>query len=81
MLGPVTFSGNNTVAVNSGAKRVYVICGSLCVCIFKNGNLSSTFDANTPEMLLFRPEYGTGLVCLPVGVLPDHQVSIIFCIF
>jgi polygalacturonase len=30
-LGPVTFHGNNTVAVGSKAKEVYVLCGKLCV--------------------------------------------------
>jgi len=29
-LGPVTFSGTNTVEVGSGASRVYVLCGKLC---------------------------------------------------
>ncbi|KII91171.1 glycoside hydrolase family 28 protein [Plicaturopsis crispa FD-325 SS-3] len=29
-LGPVTFTGTNTVSVNSGADRVYVLCGDLC---------------------------------------------------
>nr|BAH29710.1 endopolygalacturonase 2 precursor [Agroathelia rolfsii] len=29
-LGPVTFSGTNTVEVNSGAEQVYVLCGSKC---------------------------------------------------
>ncbi|KZP29615.1 glycoside hydrolase family 28 protein [Athelia psychrophila] len=27
-LGPVTFSGTNTIAVSSGAKEVYVLCGT-----------------------------------------------------
>ena len=30
-LGPVTFSGTNTIAVSSGAKQVYVLCGTKCV--------------------------------------------------
>lgn len=29
-LGPVTFSGSNSVSVNSGAKQVYVLCGTSC---------------------------------------------------
>jgi len=29
-LGPVTFSGTNTVSVDSGAEQVYVLCGTLC---------------------------------------------------
>ncbi|KZP10503.1 glycoside hydrolase family 28 protein [Athelia psychrophila] len=29
-LGPVTFSGTNTIAVSSGAKEVYVLCGTEC---------------------------------------------------
>nr|BAH14957.1 endopolygalacturonase 1 precursor [Agroathelia rolfsii] len=29
-LGPVTFEGTNKVSVNSGAKEVYVLCGSKC---------------------------------------------------
>ncbi|KZP10501.1 glycoside hydrolase family 28 protein [Athelia psychrophila] len=29
-LGPVTFSGTNTIAVSSGAKQVYVLCGTKC---------------------------------------------------
>lgn len=31
VLGPVTFSGHNSVAVDSKAERVYVLCGNLCV--------------------------------------------------
>jgi hypothetical protein len=30
-LGPVTFSDHNSVAVDSKAERVYVLCGDLCV--------------------------------------------------
>lgn len=30
ILGPVTFSGTNTIAVNSGATEVYVLCGTKC---------------------------------------------------
>ncbi|KII95065.1 glycoside hydrolase family 28 protein [Plicaturopsis crispa FD-325 SS-3] len=29
-LGPVTFSGTNTVSVNSGAQEVFVLCGTMC---------------------------------------------------
>ncbi|KZP09158.1 glycoside hydrolase family 28 protein [Athelia psychrophila] len=29
-LGPVTFSGTNTIAVSSGAEQVYVLCGTEC---------------------------------------------------
>lgn len=30
-LGPVTFSGTNTITVDSGAEQVYVLCGTACV--------------------------------------------------
>ena len=73
ILGPVTFSGTNKVAVSSGAERVHVLCGSLCV-----RKILYPLPRRYWQMGLLRLGPGIGVVWEPVEEKLVHQVRLLF---